>query len=266
MGQYLRNPAFRKYVRYFFVDEVHTAHYAGISRYGLPAFRPTWGRLSEIKALFPSSVPWLGMTATCPPHVEASIQNLGILAADHQTHRITVNRPNTIYAMHQVKGSIDDVNNYRCLLRDIDPITQPRVLVFCRTKGQTRALAKALTEFLPANLRKKGIIRHYHSKMSKRYLRRTHKAFTDPEGACRILFSTSGESTVSLLSSRITLLDTMLPRALIFVMLPLWSITMYLQIYPTAHSAVAEPFASLTRLGYISLSMRHGQPTQTKSV
>ncbi len=202
MGQYIRQYAYRQHVKYVFIDEIHTAHYAGTSRYGLPAFRKCWGRLSEIKSLFPSTVPWMGLTATCPKHEQQSLDRLLILRPGYTTQRISVNRPNTIYATHQVVGSLGDAQNYQCFLDPINPASQPRVLIFFDNKKLCRHIAKALTASLPPDLQKKNIMT-YHGGLSPEHLRLAHKAFTEPNGCCRTLCATSGESTVCS-SSRIS--------------------------------------------------------------
>lgn len=179
------------------MDEVHTSHYAGEGHYGIPPFRRSWGRLKEIKSLFPTgAIPWLAMTATCPPHVQKTIDQQGFLRPGYVTLRTTVNRPNTIYAMHEVPGTLDDIENYACFVRKENPESQPRVLIFFDKKSQAKKIAQGMLQYLPTELRDKGIIRHYHSKMSKKYLTKMHKSFTDLDGSCRILCSTSIEATV----------------------------------------------------------------------
>lgn len=200
MGRLIRNSAFRKHITYSFVDEIHTADRAGIGRYGLPPFRAAWGRLSEVKKLFPDNVRWMGLTATCPPHIQKSLETLSVLSPGYETQRISVNRPDTIYATHQVVGSLKTIDNYYCFLDRENPTTQRRVLIFCDNKKQTRCISRGLTAQLPEALRRKNIIMHYHGGLSARHLSLAHKWFTEEDGCCRILVATSAESTVSLSS------------------------------------------------------------------
>ncbi|KAK0437109.1 uncharacterized protein EV420DRAFT_1254350, partial [Desarmillaria tabescens] len=83
---------FRKTIRRVFVDETHFIYFAGTPRYNVPAFRPSWGRLNEIKILLPS-IPWQVLTATSPPHVLSAIET-AVLKPNDELIRITSNRPN----------------------------------------------------------------------------------------------------------------------------------------------------------------------------
>jgi hypothetical protein len=40
---------FAKLIRHLHVDEAHFIHTAGLGHYGLPAFRPAWGRLGDFR-------------------------------------------------------------------------------------------------------------------------------------------------------------------------------------------------------------------------
>ncbi|KAH9052274.1 P-loop containing nucleoside triphosphate hydrolase protein [Lactarius vividus] len=141
----VRNLWFQRHIARVIVDEAHNIHTAGLSHYGLDAFRPAWGRLDELKAILP-----------------------------HPIH-VTSNRPNTVYAAHEVLNSIEDFQNYECFLAcPFSLVSQPRVLIFVDKKELA--------------------LRHYHSQMSQKYLQVAHEAFTTPEGNCRIMVATSGQS------------------------------------------------------------------------
>ncbi len=60
-GNLIWTLAFRKTIRRIFVDEAHFIYFAGTSRYKIPAFRPSWGCLNEIKIFLPS-IPWQVLT------------------------------------------------------------------------------------------------------------------------------------------------------------------------------------------------------------
>jgi len=71
------------------------------------------------------------------------------------------NRANTVYATHQVYGSIEDVRNYECFISEpFDFSKQP--LIFVDDKDLTRKIAQHLNTCLPAPYRNQKIIRHYH--------------------------------------------------------------------------------------------------------
>ncbi|KAF9257006.1 hypothetical protein L218DRAFT_949530 [Marasmius fiardii PR-910] len=94
----IRTQAFRKAVARFRIDEAHFIHFAGLPRFSLLAFQPTWGRLNEIKILFPK-VPFNTMTATSPPHALRAIENV-------------VLQRNLTYATHCVVNSLEQMKNF----------------------------------------------------------------------------------------------------------------------------------------------------------
>ncbi len=107
----LQNQHYRKLVTRVNVDEVHSIHTAGLPHYGLPAFRPAWGRLDELKAWLPPTVRWAGFSATIPPHILKTVE-AKILRPSYTYIRLSSNRPNTTYATHQVTKNIDELSNY----------------------------------------------------------------------------------------------------------------------------------------------------------
>ncbi|KAF8221563.1 P-loop containing nucleoside triphosphate hydrolase protein [Tricholoma matsutake] len=105
------------------------------------------------------------------------------LCPNYVSIRVSSNRPNTMYAMHHVVSRIEECQNYDCfLLNPFDPVSQPCILIFFDDTD------------LASSHRGKGIIRHYHSGMSEQYLCEVHQAFTEEDGICKILCTTSGES------------------------------------------------------------------------
>ncbi|KAF9030931.1 hypothetical protein BJ165DRAFT_1411303 [Panaeolus papilionaceus] len=112
LGEALRtNQQFRRRITTINVDKVHFIGTVGCSLYGLPAFRPAWGLLDNLKALLPAQICWLGFSATVPKHIRQIIENK-ILSKNHVTVTMSSNRRNTIYATHEIRGSINDLENY----------------------------------------------------------------------------------------------------------------------------------------------------------
>ncbi|KAF8150858.1 P-loop containing nucleoside triphosphate hydrolase protein [Crassisporium funariophilum] len=194
MAVTLRQPAFQSLVSRFCVDEAHSFYTAGFALYGLPAFRPAWGKLHELKALLRPSIPWHFFLATFPPHILNLVQEK-LLRSGFEYIHVTSNRPNIIYATHQVENSIEDVRNYKCFLQSpFEADRQPHVLIFFDDKKLTTKVEAHLESCLPLRERGKGIVRYYHSSMSKGYLEEVHEDFISPDGTCKILIATSGES------------------------------------------------------------------------
>lgn len=198
LGNLLRQRPFQKFVSRVNIDEAHFIYTAGCPLYGLNAFRPAWGRLGDLKALLPNNIHWHLFSATFPEHILAVIKE-SLLKADYKFIHVTSNRPNVMYATHQVENTIEDLLNYKCFLNDNDPFDiseQPHVLIFLDDKALTVKVADYLDSCLPSAQRGKGIIRHYHSSMSRMYLEQAHSAFTSDTGNCRILVTTSGQSVI----------------------------------------------------------------------
>ncbi|SJL16065.1 uncharacterized protein ARMOST_19581 [Armillaria ostoyae] len=99
LGLLVQDHGFRKRIGRIHVDEIHFTWFARTGRYGLDAFRKAWGRLGDLKLQLPSSIPWQGLTATCPPHVLHFIES-SLLNPGYALIRMTSNRPNTMYARH----------------------------------------------------------------------------------------------------------------------------------------------------------------------
>lgn len=193
---FVRNLRFQKHIARVVVDEAHNVHTAGLPHYGLDAFRPAWGRLDELKAILPRSVCWTLLSATFPPHIRTTVEKK-LLRTSYDGIHVTSNRPNTVYATHEVLNNIEDLRNYECFI--VSPFSvesQPRVLIFVDKKELACRIAAYLNAYLPVKHRGTGIVRHYHSKMSQKYLQLAHEAFTDPAGTCRVLVATSGQSVV----------------------------------------------------------------------
>ena len=199
LGHLIRNnKTFQRHLIYINVDEAHSIHTAGIPLYRLPAFRPAWGKLDELKILLSNKVRWKAFSATFPRHILRAIEKK-ILKPDYISIQLTSNRLNTMYTTYQVHGSIEDFQNYECFLtKPFNFRTQPHILIFVDNKDLTSKIARHLDASLPIEYRGRGIIKHYHSLMLEDYLEQTHESFVRDNDKCRILVATSGESVVSI--------------------------------------------------------------------
>lgn len=181
------------------VDEAHFIHYAGMERFGIVPFRPCWGRLLEFKMRLPPSVQYHAFTATCPLHVQKTIED-SLLGPDYSLLKLCINRPGIVYARHCVKGSFANMENYCCFLKPLLPTStsqdQPQTLVFFENSTLARNIAKFLNQNTAPQFRGTNFARHYYSMMLPTYLEIMHSEFTKEDGSCRILCATSGESTV----------------------------------------------------------------------
>ena len=184
------------------VDEAHFIHTAGVGQYGLPAFRPAWGKLSKLKVILPSSIPWRAMSATFTQHILKTVASK-ILRPGYVFIHTTSNWPNTIYTTHCVPQSgLQDLQNYECFItKPFNLATQPCVLLFFDDRKFACAVATHLESLLPLAIHRKGIVQCYHSLMSEEFLHKVHDDFTTlGDGPCKVLCATSGESVVSFLN------------------------------------------------------------------
>jgi superfamily II DNA helicase RecQ len=153
--------------------------------------------LDELKALLANDVIWKVFLATFHPHILKTVTQK-VLKLNCIKIQLTSNRPNTMYTTHQVQGSIKDPRNYECFLQHpFDFDTQPHILIFFNDKVVMKKVAQHLDDKLPPEYRGRGVIQHYHSGMSEKYLKRAHDSFVKEGSMCWILVTTSGESVVN---------------------------------------------------------------------
>jgi superfamily II DNA helicase RecQ len=112
--------------------------------------------------------------------------------------KVSSSRPDITYASHCCEGGTKEYKNYLYFLTDsFNESEQPCVLIFLENKMRTIRLAHFLDNALPLEYRGKCVVLHYHSAMQSEYLEWAHNRFTQNDSKCKILVSTSAESTVS---------------------------------------------------------------------
>ncbi len=195
---------FRKRIVHLHVDEAHFIYNAGLEHYGMPAFRPAWGRLGQFRIKLGKGLTVQALSGTQPPHIKKTI--IEHLLFDEEkicSMKLSSNRPNMTYGMHPIVGDLSDFRNLNFLIPEPYPadLRLPKTLVFHDNLDECTAAALHVKNRLPKELRIKGIVKHYHGGMSKRYLTEVYEDFRNQEGACRILHATEGASTVSLISA-----------------------------------------------------------------
>jgi hypothetical protein len=179
-------------IRTIHIDEIQMIETAGIAKHGQPAFRPLYGRFDTFWLLFPKSMTVIGYSTTLPPHILSVVKKKAGLHHDHFHIHRTCNRPNIMYATHQIVGSLSDFRNLDLIL-PIEcerPDQIPLTIVFHDSIQECSDAALFQDAKLPPGMPCKGLVRHYHSYMSARYLEETYQAFQD--GICRILHTCSG--------------------------------------------------------------------------
>ncbi|KAF7337279.1 P-loop containing nucleoside triphosphate hydrolase protein [Mycena sanguinolenta] len=195
LARLLHVPQFTKTISRVHFDEIHFHHTAGLPHYGLPAFRPAWGSLNELTLRLPKGTPIQALSGTLPPHIKAAvIDHLNFDPATFLSLKLSSNRPNIIYCTHRIVGSLSDFRNLDFLVSI--PFTRLlKVVIYHDDTQQCSDAANYTDNRLPLHLRKTGIVRHYHSGMSKEYLKQVFDDFSNPNGVCKILHATEGVST-----------------------------------------------------------------------
>ncbi len=124
--------SFRTRVKRIHVDEAHFILTAGVSRNGIPPFRPAWGTLNEVRSrLFPN-IPCQALSATLPPSILHTVRLKLSLSHDATVIQTSINRPNIVYCRHPLVNSIKDMRNLDFLIPTnlSPPMRLPKVILF----------------------------------------------------------------------------------------------------------------------------------------
>lgn len=195
-----KDSQFTEKIAVLHIDEAHFIYSAGLPHYGLPAFRSAWARLGELRIKLRKGLPVQALSGTQPPHIKKVIKS-SLLMNDAKmcSIKLSSNRPNIAYATHAIAGGkLTDFRNLDFLVPFPFPegYIFPKTLVFHDSRDIATNAAQYTLLRLPEHLREHGIIKHYHSMMSKEYLTETFDDFSNPNGKCRVLHATEGASTV----------------------------------------------------------------------
>ncbi|KAJ7845810.1 P-loop containing nucleoside triphosphate hydrolase protein [Mycena olivaceomarginata] len=195
LARLLTSVQFARKIARVHIDEIHFLYIAGLPHYGLPAFRPAWGGLNELRLRLPKGTPVQAHSGTLPPHIKSAvIEHLNFNPSTFLSLKLSTNRPNIVYVTHRIVGSLSDFRNLDFLISN--PFTHIIKTVVYHDDTQQCADAVAFNERrLPPELRNTGLIRHYHGGMSKAYLQHVFDDFSNPKGTCKILHTTEGAST-----------------------------------------------------------------------
>ncbi|KAJ7272254.1 P-loop containing nucleoside triphosphate hydrolase protein [Mycena rebaudengoi] len=193
MARLLHDHKFVTKVKRVAVDEAHNIYTAGTKLNGRPPFRPAWGALDEVRSKLPKSTTWQALSATIPSHIYRCIHDhLGLY--DPINIRVSINRPNIIYANHVLIDGRRNLRNLDCIVPQPfhPPMRLPKLIIFHGEKLETSSASQYLDSRLPPPLRKLGICRHYHIDMSPEYLKGVYDDFANPDGTVSILCATAG--------------------------------------------------------------------------
>ncbi|KAG6819010.1 hypothetical protein H0H93_016411 [Arthromyces matolae] len=129
------------------------------------------------------------------PHIIETIRtSLHMKEDDTSIIKMSTNRPNLVYAVRPMIGTVRNFQNLDFLIPH--PYHPPmdflfKTIIFIDNKLLTAEIASYLNNLLPPAHAAMKPVRHYHSNMSNEYLKQTFESFRDPEGVVRILVATS---------------------------------------------------------------------------
>ncbi|KAF8137895.1 P-loop containing nucleoside triphosphate hydrolase protein [Mycena galopus ATCC 62051] len=195
----LHDPKWTKHIKLLQIDEAHFIVTAGTAKGKKVAFRPSFSDLGErLRIHLPASTPCTAYSASMPSHIMTTVKSaLRMEPAKTVTIELTTNRPNLVYAVIPMIGSITNFSNLDFLLPLSFPpnfVLSQKSIVFFDNKRKSPALAAYLNSRLPAALAARQPFRVYHSSMSKPYLEAIAASFKDTNGDVKCLIATEAAS------------------------------------------------------------------------
>ncbi|KAG0695545.1 hypothetical protein DFH29DRAFT_780248, partial [Suillus ampliporus] len=76
------------------IDEAHSIYTAGLSHHGKEAFRPAYGKLSELCVLLSKGTVFQALSATLLPHILSTVKHQLMMPPDHIHLALSANRQN----------------------------------------------------------------------------------------------------------------------------------------------------------------------------
>ena len=94
-------------------------------------FRPSYGRLAELRAIVPPGTPFMACTATATTHVRKELLS-SLEMVDYESVITSPNRPNIFYAVKPRVNVVADFTDLLDTLRS-QSVHAPRVIIYCRS-------------------------------------------------------------------------------------------------------------------------------------
>jgi superfamily II DNA helicase RecQ len=181
------------------IDEAHYIQNSGLPIGKVPAFRPAWGKLYDLRVRLPHGIPVALFSASMAPNVLQTVMENMRISQDAVIIKLSTNRPNITLAVLPLVGSIKNFSNLDFIIPQPYPPSMPPIekgIIFIDDKLATSNLAEYLNDRCPEALRISRPFRHFHSGMSEEYLLQTYDEFEKLDSACRVLVATCGASMV----------------------------------------------------------------------
>lgn len=187
-------------IRRVIVDEAHHISSAGRGHAGKKAHRPCYGRFHELRMKLTKGTPFSLLSATInAPHILNFITASAKISDDALHLSFPLNRTNIAYASltlpGDLKGSLSSLDRVIPVPFPLDGL-QTRTMIFADSKPLIGNIWVYLTNRLPSDKRKDGIIREYHSSLSMECLDDAYESFNSPDRLCSVLICSQAASNV----------------------------------------------------------------------
>ncbi|KAJ7245186.1 P-loop containing nucleoside triphosphate hydrolase protein [Mycena haematopus] len=179
----LRSPEFGRRVLSIVVDEAHVVSHWGAS------FRKKYGTLGIVRAFLPRGTPIVALSATLPARVRNDVMSKLQFGKDYANIDIGNDRPNVSIIVRAIQHPM---NSYADLDFIAEGVTHPSQMkkgfIYADNIATGVEIVDHVTDLLPPELRKLGLIRPYNAALSKEYRREAMRQFKN--GDIRILVCT----------------------------------------------------------------------------
>ncbi|KLO05405.1 P-loop containing nucleoside triphosphate hydrolase protein [Schizopora paradoxa] len=197
LARLMHERTFTKRIKRVNVDEAHFIIKAGLAKGTDPPFRVAYSKIGDLRVHIGRDVSFVAVSATLPADVVQAIkENLHMKDNNTDTIMLSSNRPNLIYGVMKMVGSLKNFNNIKFLvpsrLSSVSTLQDLRKgVLFIENKILTSQAADYLNDLLPPHLRKLQPFRHIHSSMSPQYNSLVYGDFAKPDGHTRCIVATS---------------------------------------------------------------------------
>lgn len=177
-----------KSIKHFYIDEGHEIFFSGTERHGIPAFRPSYGKLGTIIPRLSTGTTVHVLSATLPPHVIQVIEEALFRNRKKALLQLPLNRQNIVY-MTRTITDLGDYGNLSFLIPRHNPESRPSgVIIFFESSVRADDAAAYLNNAfhrVHPTCETSRIAASYHAGLSQTCLTRVFQQFC---GVC-----TSGE-------------------------------------------------------------------------
>lgn len=144
MAILLQDRKFLDRIRRVHIDEAHNVYTSGTSHDGRPAFRPAWGTLNEFRVRCNKTTSFQALSATLPKHILSVVDEKLGLSHTRRLIKLSVNRPNIVYATHTLIGGTKNFRNLDCIIprQFHPPMRLPKLLIFHDNKAEQQSLSQ----------------------------------------------------------------------------------------------------------------------------